>query len=52
MIAEYSHNQVIALCQIFAQLTNQEESWGLLENMNDIALWQGWQQELYQFTKV
>ncbi|MFM7888763.1 MAG: DNA phosphorothioation-associated putative methyltransferase [Pseudanabaena sp.] len=30
----------------FAKLTKQEESWGLLENMNDISHWQGWQEKL------
>ena len=33
----------------FAKLTKQEESWGLLENMRDISLWQGWQQKLKEY---
>ena len=33
----------------FAKLTQQEESWGLLENMKDISHWQGWQQKLKEY---
>jgi DNA phosphorothioation-associated putative methyltransferase len=33
----------------FAKLTKQEKSWGLLENMRDISLWQGWQQKLKEY---
>jgi DNA phosphorothioation-associated putative methyltransferase len=33
----------------FAKLTKQEESWGLLENMRDISLWQGWLQKLKEY---
>lgn len=33
----------------FAKLTKQEESWGLLKNMKDISLWQGWQQKLKEY---
>ncbi len=33
----------------FAKLTKQEESWGLLKNIKDISLWQGWQQKLKEY---
>jgi len=37
------------LYEKFAKLTKQEKSWGLLENMKDISLWQGWQEKLKEY---